>query len=426
MPPRSKSSSSATPRRRAAAKRGARRAAESPRPRVKHDRAPVEHAQAAIGRSAVVGSVINRRKSETEREAILRVCKETKTVEGRPLRETTLRRWVRKFLEFGLDGLVRQHRSDRGRRRVLERLPKRRRITKDAVEQVLRDSLCATHGRAVVAYDDVCAEWPDVPFVRKTVERWVRAWKLENAHLFLRATEGEGRFLDLAGFHLGWSYVLPLETAILDSTQLDLYIRVPDHDDPRGFRVVRVWVSAMSDVGSRAIVTFEVTLHQPTAISMTSLLRRAWCPGENWPGLRHVPLPQRVRVDAGSEHKGAFQEALRVFQLDRLMPKGPPERQSHVERLIKTAFCDQAVRDQLGHSAFNRPAGETDISTRDHARGRHSANREAYRTERDAMDFMTLDELLPHLLAVVVTYNATAHSGLRKQQRNRDAAQRAA
>ena len=132
------------------------------------------------------------------------------------------------------------------------------------------------------------------------------------------------------------SEIAPFAWALLDSTQLDQRVVCPP-GHPKEGKVVRPWVSLMLDLGSRSALTFEVTLTPPTPATMKSLLRRAWCHGENWPDLPTVPLPQFVRVDAGGEHKGAFQEALR--QVD---PRHP-------------LFSDKEMYERIQDLAVQRP-----------------------------------------------------------------------
>lgn len=390
------------------------------------------HQAVAMARYALVNRVITRDEHEGEFEAIARVCREENEkakdrddgTEGARLAETTLRRWVAWFRAHKFDGLVPQYRSDRGARRV-QRTKKQKTVPSRAdIDHVIEALVCSKRGAKVV-FKHLRKRWPAVTWKRKSVERWVREWKAAHPHLVELAHEGEGRFLNRKTLHLGWAPVAPLELSVLDSTQLDLYIAV---EDLKTKKLVehRPWVSLMLDVGSRAVLTFEVTLGRPSAGSVRSLLRRAWCAGENWPGLPTVAVPQRFRVDAGPEHHGAFSEALAALGLAEKLVPGPPEKQAHIERAIGSVLSQRAVEDLIGHSKVDRPAHQTDTSGREHARGTPAAQRENRRIERDIRDLLTLDELLGRLIAVCIEHNATVHRGLEKQAYNQRAAARAA
>ena len=388
--------------------------------------APVTQTATAVSRLPLVQKVLNRPSWQSMNAAVTEVRESLRAETGEEIAHSTLRDWVAAYKRYGADGLVRQHRSDLGIRHALAAMPKRRGLSEEAVNKMMRDSLCKSKGSASVLWKDLQKRWPHARFARKTVYRWAQAWKRENAHLFLMASEGEGRFHDGAAFYLGWGPVAPLSLSALDSTQLDRRVRFYDPEEHTQYRVIRPWVTLMMDVGSRAGITFEVTIKRPTAGTVLSLLRRAWCEGENWAGLPNVPVPQHFRVDAGGEHKGVFQKALKTYGLDKRVVAGRPERQPHIERAIQTVFGQHAVRGQFGHTEVDRVAGPTDTSTREHARGKQSAQREPRRTERDPVDLITLDELMLQLRDVVIAYNATKHGGLVQQARDVDAARRAA
>jgi hypothetical protein len=299
------------------------------------EEAPEAHQRIALTKHGLVEEVLLRRDTLGLNGAINFVCDEFVGLDDEPVSPTSLRRWVEQYEAHGLAGLLRQQRTDRGLRRSLNALAARHRLNADALERFMHNTLITGRGSAAVLFEALTETWPRVRWNQKSVQRWARLWKAENPHLLKMVKEGEGRFLDHCALYLGWSEIAPLAWALLDSTQLDKRVTLPPGHPQEG-AVVRPWVSLMLDLGSRAAVTFEITLTPPTPATMKSLLRRAWCAGENWQGLPTVPLPQHVRVDAGSEHKGEFQEALAAFGLDKRVPKGMPERQAHIERAVKT------------------------------------------------------------------------------------------
>ncbi|MCZ8206527.1 hypothetical protein [Gemmatimonas sp.] len=387
------------------------------------EEAPEAHQRIALTKQGLVEEVLLRRDTLGLNGAINFVCDEFVGLDDEPVSPTSLRRWVEQYDAHGLAGLLRQQRTDRGLRRSLDALAARHRLNADALERFMHNTLITGRGSAAVLFEALTETWSRVPWNQKTVQRWARLWKAENPHLLKMVQEGEGRFLDHCALYLGWSEIAPLAWALLDSTQLDKRVTLPPGHPQEG-AVVRPWVSLMLDLGSRAAVTFEITLTPPTPATMKSLLRRAWCAGENWQGLPTVPLPQHVRVDAGSEHKGAFQEALAAFGLDKRVPKGMPERQAHIERAVKTVFGD-AVRGRPGWTAVERVADETDTSTREHARSKN-AEREARRNETPKKNLMTLTECTERIRQIVLRYNAQLHSGLAQEYRDRVAASQVA
>lgn len=373
----------------------------------------------ALARSALVNGVLTASEYETEYQAIKRICKDERGPDGEALTESKLRRWVKDFRTHQLDGLVPQYRSDAGVRRVLANVEPGKELEPGDVERVIRAVVCGKGGAAVVRRL-LKNRYPHVTWAPKTIERWVREFKAQNPHLVYFATEGEGQFISKFKIHLGWSLVRPLELMMLDSTQLDLEIQVKEVTGRVG--TLRPWVALMMDVGTRAVITFVVTLSRPTPATMLTLLRRAWCVGENWTGLPWVPLPSRLKVDAGSEHRGEFAEALQALGLHERLVPGPPEKQSFIERTIQSVLTTSAVWGQLGHTAVDRTAGATDTSTREHARGKRAANREACKRERPHEDLLTLDELLELLTTTCVDHNNRLHRGLEQDAYNRRAA----
>lgn len=297
-------------------------------PRISLEQAPESHVRVATQKHGLVEEVLLRKRRLGLNGAINVVCARFRGLRGAVISPTSLRRWVAQFETHGVTGLVRQQRTDRGLRRSLLRISARHRLQIEDVERIIGDTLLTTRGNASAVLDALVETWPRVQWNQKTVQRWSRHWKAENLHLLKMATDGEGRFIDQCGLYLGWDDIAALAWAALDSSQLDQFVSYPPGHPKEGLEV-RPWVSLMLDLGSRCAITFEVTLTPPTPATMKGLLRRAWCAGANWPGLPTVPLPKQVRVDAGAEHKGAFQQALQEFQLDTRIPKGMPERQPH-------------------------------------------------------------------------------------------------
>jgi len=339
-----------------------------------------------------------------------------------PTRTTALT-WVSRYQEFGWPGLVDRVRADAGTIRTLNWLPAAVGLDQAALDKLIETEVVGAKGTT----QDVVSRVNEtlkaahrrgrcgaIPY--STVWRWVDEWRRHNAHLVHLAHEGLGAFAEDLRLHLGMG-VLPAGLLhSFDSSPADERVRMPDSSE-LGWRRVRPHVTRSIDVGSRAILTFEVTVGGLTANAVLGVLRRAYVPGENWEGLPTVPVPQFVRADTGPEHRKEVEAALKQLELSSVAPPTPPEARAHIERLHRTLNARVSVG-QIGRTHTSRDAKPEDLSTRELARGRRSRVREERLIERPIMALRTLDEYVEATRCVSVAYNAAPHRGIKRDLRS--------
>lgn len=340
---------------------------------------------------------------------------------------TTVLTWVARFQAFGRVGLLDRVRSDAGTVRTLARLPRRADLSsREDLDAFIARVIVGLKGRPVDVVDLLRRRTArfGVEIEYSTVWRWVDDWCRRNPHLVHLARMGRGALVDHARLHLGWAGIAPGAVHSFDTSPADEWVRIPVIATA-GWRDVRPYITRIIDVGSRAVLAFEVTVNSPTADSVLGVLRRAYVPGENWPGLPTVPMPRLARADTGPEHRASVEAALKRFGLSTDGPPGAPEDRAHIERLHRT-LTDRVSRGQLGRTTASRVAGPEDTSEREDARGRRAYVREERRAERPLMALRTLEAFVEACRTTSVAYNATAHRGVARDikataERTRDA-----
>ena len=339
-----------------------------------------------------------------------------------PTRTTALT-WVSRYQEFGWTGLLDRVRADAGTIRTLCRIPAALEFDQAALDLLIETEVVGAKGTTQDVAHRVnerlqaaqrrgrCAV---IPY--PTVWRWVNEWRRRNGHLVHFAYDGTGAHAEDLRLHLGMGVFPAGVLHSFDSSPADEWVRMPD-SSALGWRRVRPHVTRSIDVGSRAILTFEVTVGGLTANAVLGVVRRAYVPGENWEGLPTVPVPQFVRADTGPEHWKEVEAALRKLELSAVAPPTPPEARAHIERLHRTLNVRVSVG-QLGQTRTSRAAKPEDLSSRELARGRRSRVREERRIERPIMALRTLDEYVEATRCVSVAYNAASHRGIKRDLRS--------
>ncbi len=340
---------------------------------------------------------------------------------------TTVLTWVRRFEAFGRIGLLDGLRADAGTKRALATLPKTAKLTHEAVDTLIGTIVCGAKGKTIdvvhVLNQRLTRLGHTVAY--PTVWRWVDAWRLLHPHDVHFAHAGAGAFAEDNRLHLGMAPVAPGVMHSFDSSPADEQVRVPDPSVREGWRLERPVVTRVIDVCSRVALSFEVTIGSVSADIVLGVLRRCYCPGENWEGLPTVPLPKVARADTGPEHRGAVEQALRQFNLSTDGQPLPPEARAHIERLHRT-LGERTSRAQLGRTTTGRLADAEDTSTREHARGRRARVREERRAELPLMAFRTLDEFIESARLSMIAYNRSHHSGVARDAQARRPATRVA
>lgn len=391
-----------------------RKTAEAPRPTfARLSDAPVDLLQRVTYRYPWVDAVRSRPSTQSVADALRERARLTGVPsEDIPKRSTVLT-WVSRFERWGREGLLDGVRADAGAKRAITRLGPTRTVTPASMDELIGTIVCGAKGRTVDVVEVLNARLKrrGVTIAYSTVWRWVDAWRRRHPHDVHFAHEGEGAFAEDARLHLGMAPIAPGVMHSFDSSPADEQVRVRDLSVPEGWRLERPIVTRVIDVGSRAALSFEVSIGAVSSHIVRGVLRRCYCPGENWEGLPTVPLPRTARADTGPEHRGAVKAVLEAFNLSTDGPPLPPEARAHVERLHRT-LGELTSRAQLGRTTTGRFAAATDGSTREHARTRRARVREERRIELPLMAFRTLDDFIEGARLAHVAYNRSAHAGV--------------
>jgi putative transposase len=187
-----------------------------------------------------------------------------------------------------------------------------------------------------------------------------------------------------------------LEVMQIDHTQVDLHVVDEGYRRPIG----RPWITVATDVATRMVCGFYLTLDEPSEVSVALCMAHAVLPKEAWLLERKIQaewpisgVPQCVHADNGSDFKG---EALRRGCEDygiriEFRPPGRAHFGGHIERLIGTLM--QRVHTLPG-TTYSNPVERGD-----------------YRSEKAAC--LTLKELEYWLtLEICVHYHGAIHRTL--------------
>ncbi len=202
--------------------------------------------------------------------------------------ERTIRRWVKRFKALGLVGLVRKHRHDKARRRVVS-IETQRLIEALYLENSHR-SFKNVH-RIIKAY----AKKEGVTIPSYTTIRDI--CKALPASVVAMARRGERSWQDQFEPVIRFESTRPNECWQIDHCQLDLLVV----DESDGKNVLgRPWLTLVLDTYSRAVVGYYLSLTTPTSLSICCALRRAILPKPltAWP---MCGIPESLHIDHGKD-----------------------------------------------------------------------------------------------------------------------------
>lgn len=315
---------------------------------------------------------------------------------------TTLNTWAHQLNAFGLVGLIDKVRSDAGTSRTVT----------GAMQKILE--IAALGGKkGYRAALNVLVDWlpegeepPNYHAVRRALARFMT----DNPHLVTAATKGIGRVKQM--FRLSLSHgLLPGGVALaVDSTVADIFVRVRDATADSGFRAVRPVLTMIQDLGTRMIVTFNLSLYQVDSGIIKGTFRRAVNPECNYPGLLSTGVPEQVVVDRGSEHRGEFEQLMEQLGVD-VRTSTEPEGRSSVERAIGSV-TEEVFANEIGYSSTQIPFDPYAPPEQDERRSLRELAYEPYRLEVPVSSLLQIHELEASLLAWVQTHNQRAHSSL--------------
>ena len=133
----------------------------------------------------------------------------------------------------------------------------------------------------------------------------------------------------------------PLDACQIDHTPTDInFVEVIEGS---GTFVGRAYLTIVTDVATRCILGFCLTLEKPSALSVALCLAQAMCPKEGWLAARGIPdgwpmfgRPRLLVTDSAKEFKGhAFQRGCEDYGIDiRYRERGRVHQGGVVERLL--------------------------------------------------------------------------------------------
>lgn len=315
----------------------------------------------------------------------------------------TLRDWARLYALWGTVGLVDKVRRDAGRSRD---------IKGDVREIALACLVGLKSGCAqALSYLDRAlpkdAQLPSYHAMWREIQRFRR----RNPHLVALVREGVGgwrnRFrLALPGVEFPAGY-----RVALDSTACDLLVRVRDFSTRAGWKAIRCVLTVVEDVGSRALLTFNLSTCDIDSGIALGTIRRTILPGLNYPGLPTIGLPREVLVDSGPEHLATFRRALQGGGVKVVYTSGSPEDNGRIERVIDTintevlANLPGYIPAQKLFNLYRDPKNED-------AKSLLSLRINPYKEEIALDMLLPLEELEARINAWGTLYNARGHSSL--------------
>lgn len=316
---------------------------------------------------------------------------------------TTLVEWVHRYQRWNLLGLVDRVRSDAGNSRVLE----------DDEKALLEIGLLGGKMNAanLTALLASCTR-RDQPVSYDVVWRWLQDYVRANRGLVTLALEGQGAYRDRHRLALHHAPLAAGQRLTVDSTVADIWIKVPVLRKPGEFRLIRPVLTIVQDVGSRAIVTFNLSMYAITSAVIASLFRRVVLQEGNYPGLPSSGRPAEVVADGGAEHLGQLQRALRHLGTTVIHgPKDSPESHSHVERIIGTCTTE-LLQNLPGYTPRAKPLDPYEAPETDAKRSAKARMYEPDRLELPDSAFLNIEQFEARLLVWAVAYNNRGHHGL--------------
>lgn len=316
---------------------------------------------------------------------------------------TTLNTWVHRHQAFGLLGLMDAVRGDAGKARTISpEVAETLRILRVGGKQGPMQALRSLHQ---------LFEKDQIP-TYAAVRRFIRTFERNNPHLIVMADEGIAGWrnkyrLALAGTEYPGGHALAL-----DSTVMDLWVRVPDRDAPDGWRAVRMVLTVVSCVGSRLLVTYNLSFKAIDSGILLGTFRRAVNQDANYPGLLSPGIPRKVIVDAGAENKRLFKKTLTRLGVEVSVGSGyHPERNGREERLIETVQTE-VLAALPGYAKTHKRFHPYAPAEKEQTRRLTSLKYEPYRLELPVTALQTPEQVEAQIAGWAQVYNARPHVGL--------------
>ncbi|HKY21551.1 MAG TPA: transposase family protein [Vicinamibacterales bacterium] len=192
---------------------------------------------------------------------------------------------------------------------------------------------------------------------------------------------------------------IPYHTFQIDHTPLNVMVVDTETRKPIG----RAWITAIIELYSRVVPGFAVSLDGPSSASVSSAIRHAILPKDNWLRERGIEMkwpifgkPVVIHADNAKEFRGnILRRVCKSYGMDlNWRPVKKPRFGGYIERLMGTLAS--ILKDVAG-TTYSNPE-----------------ERQEYDSERNAI--MTLDELERWLAyRIGVIYHRTEHTGIHNQ-----------
>lgn len=317
---------------------------------------------------------------------------------------STLHTWVHQYRQYGVAGLADKVRTDAGIQQidpevlqVIEALRIGGKVNPGAATSALVRLLDLPHNKT-----------PKYGQVRRAIRRVERRYP----GLIELVDNGQAGWRNRFRFALAGGLQPGGQTYAVDSTVADITVRVRDPSAPEGWKEGRVALTVIMDVGSRMILTFNLSLYAVDSGILSGVFRRVINPEANYPGLLSPGWPRAVRVDPGAEHQGEFRKLLDQHGVEiQSTTPNTPEENGRAERLIGTIQTEVFspmpgyVKTQSRFDPYAPPENE--------AKQRFSKLKyEPHRLEVPVEMLPRIEEVELELLGWAHAYNAMPHSRL--------------
>ncbi len=279
---------------------------------------------------------------------------------------STIYRWLNKYEKTGLvSSLIRNGRSDKGKSRLK---PEVEDVIQEVIESFyLKDqkpSMSSVYGDVKRMCRSKGLVYPDETTVRNRI-------LAKDESMRWAAREGEKvakeRFQPIRGEFPGADF--PLAVVQIDHTPMDVIIV----DDIQRLTIGRPYLTLATDVATRMVVGFYLSLDAPGALSVGQCISQSILTKEDYLARLGINLPwpcwgvmRTIHVDNAAEFRGTMLEnaCTNYGIILEFRPKGVPNYGGHVEREFRTHMKN--VHDELPGTTFSdiKEKGEYDSEGR--------------------------------------------------------------
>ena len=261
----------------------------------------------------------------------------------------------------------------------------------------------------VIEHSPPGAPTPSYEVIRAVALRAER----DNPHLVSAAKQGLLAHRDLHRLALSHGALPGGYCLAIDSTVADVWARIPDASQRSGWAAIRPILTTVMDVGSRSLVTFNLSLHPIDSGIIKGVFQRAIYQEGNYPGLISTGLlPFQLMVDKGAEHQGQFRKLIDDLTIDvRRRKDNNPTSGAHIERLTET-ITSEVLKGRVGYSKTQEDFDPYAPAEADTKRNLKQLAYESYKAEWPVEFLPPVEEIEAEICAWGVTYNQRPHVGL--------------